>query len=146
VDGIKFDSTIESEFYEYLVYELGLKNNKDFILQMKYLLIKPFEFNGKTVKGTLYFSDFTLKNNVIIDIKGRIVTPLFRLKNKMMKRKYDKEILMVTKAPKYYEKETGDKWVLLENMNKIKKCHKEKKDLTRLKLKRRLKDFMKGVK
>jgi hypothetical protein len=145
VDGIKFQSTTESHFYEYLTRELGFKAGVDFRMQVEYLLIEPFKFKGKQIRGTSYISDFTLKDGTIIDVKGKIVTDIFRIKNKLMKWHFNKEIIMVSESPKYYKNLTGEKWLLLENKNKIVRLHKANDDKWKtIKFKRTLKKILGG--
>ncbi len=141
VDGIKFDSTTESQFYEYLK-ELGLKLFEDFEMQVEYELIKRFKFNEKSIRPTKYYSDFTLTDGTVIDVKGHIITPVFKLKNKLMKLVYNKEILTVVKAPKYYTKATNSKWVLMENLTKIRSCKNNKGDFNKIVFKRTLKEYL----
>ena len=111
VDGIKFDSEMESKYYKYL---LELKKQgivKEFTLQPNFLLQEKFiNLNGdiilgsnkdfekikrknklETISAINYISDFdviyTDGHREIIDIKG-LETPEFRLKLKLFKYKY----------------------------------------------------------
>ena len=81
VNGIKFDSKLESEFYEYLL-EMGC----DFELQPVFLLQDKFEHNGKKYRKIEYKADFRI-GNVVIDVKGQ-ETDVFKLKRKMLLYKY----------------------------------------------------------
>lgn len=90
VDGIRFDSKKEAQFY------VGLKNSIDvktvitqpvFILQKSFLHAKT----GKKVRAIKYVADFHVfyKNGEeeIIDVKG-IKTQVFKIKEKMFLKKF----------------------------------------------------------
>lgn len=139
VDGIKFDSIMESEFYIYLK-ELK-ENNKiiDFELQPKFLLQDKFivvnkkiiygsdkEFNklkkeskAETIRAINYIADFKIickDITYIIDVKG-IKTADFKLKEKMFKNRYPEyEFFCVRK----YQ----NKWMDFNDAEKIKKQKK----------------------
>ena len=91
VDGIKFDSTMEANYYEYLKEEKKKGNIKEIELQPKFLLLEDFKKYGRTIRKIEYISDFRVvyKDNTekIIDVKGR-ETPDFKIKRKMFDMKY----------------------------------------------------------
>lgn len=141
IDGIKFDSIMESEFYIYLK-ELK-KQNKiiDFELQPKFLLQDKFiivenkvvegnnkdfnklkkQYNAETIRAINYISDFliTTKDRIIVvDVKG-IKTADFKIKEKMMKRKYPEYEF-------YCVRKVNDTWMEFSEAEKLKKKNKTK--------------------
>lgn len=95
VDGIKFDSQVESKYYIYLkgIKEQGLI--KDFSMQPKYELQEAFrDKNNKLIRKIEYKGDFLLTLNddsqVVIDVKGSdfMLAPEFKLKRKLFMYKY----------------------------------------------------------
>lgn len=75
VDGIEFDSKMESQYYVEVVkpgYESG--EITKFELQKPYELQPGFEHDGKKVKPIVYVADFYLEykdgTSVVIDTKG----------------------------------------------------------------------------
>ena len=91
VDGIKFDSEMESHYYIYLkkLKEEGVV--LDFELQPKYILQEGFVKDGKKICAVTYKADFkviyTNGTEEVIDVKGR-VTAEFKIKRKMLLYKY----------------------------------------------------------
>lgn len=82
VDGIKFDSRVEWEYYLYLK-SLG----KEFTLQPKYLLQEKFINNqGENIRPIYYIADFAY-DDIVVDIKGMPTTEA-KLKRKMFMKKY----------------------------------------------------------
>ena len=82
INGITFDSKAEANHYVYL---LRLKNQgviRDLKLQV------PFNLNVAGVHICKYIADFTYidtkKNYIVEDVKG-VITPVFKLKQKLMK-------------------------------------------------------------
>lgn len=66
-------------------------------MQPKYELQEKFKINGKSIRAINYVADFLVidgENEIVIDAKG-LVTPMFKLKEKMFKYKYGKEILLI---------------------------------------------------
>lgn len=142
VDGIKFDSIMESEFYTYVKELKSQGKIIDFELQPKFLLQDKFiivdgkviegndkQFNklkkeskAETVRAINYIADFKLicKNEVfIIDVKG-IKTADFKLKEKMFIHKYPEY--------KFYcvQKYTGE-WMDFNEAEKLRKNKKKNK-------------------
>lgn len=82
VDWIKFDSKIEAEYYLYLKV-----NNKEHIIQPKYLLQEWFVANDWTkIQPINYIADFAY-DNIVVDIKG-LPTEWAKLKRKMFLYRY----------------------------------------------------------
>lgn len=74
IDGIKFDSKDESEYYLYLKEKKENGEIKDFGLQQKFELQPKFKKDGKSYRAITYTVDFAIyKWNgevVYIDVKG----------------------------------------------------------------------------
>lgn len=82
VDGIKFDSRVESDYYLYLK-SLG----KEFTLQPKYLLQEKFINNqGENIRPIYYIADFAY-DDIVVDIKG-MPTQTALLKRKLFMKLY----------------------------------------------------------
>ena len=91
VDGIKFDSEMESHYYIYLKQLKEIGEVVDFILQPTYLLQEGFNLNGKRIRPITYKADFKVVykdgHEEVIDVKGKI-TEEFKIKRKMLLYKY----------------------------------------------------------
>lgn len=91
VDGILFDSQMESHYYLYLkeLKERGVV--VDFKLQPVFILQEGFSKDGKRIQPIKYIADFEVTYNdghvEIIDVKGKI-TEAFRIKRKILLYKY----------------------------------------------------------
>ena len=91
VDGILFDSQMESHYYLYLkeLKEQGVV--VDFKLQPVFILQEGFSKDGKKIQSIEYIADFEVTYNdghvEIIDVKGKI-TEAFRIKRKILLYKY----------------------------------------------------------
>lgn len=112
IDGIIFDSTLESKYYEHLKEEVLLNRIKSFSLQPKYILQESFiTYDNKTIyksnpnftsiknkyklkvtKSITYKADFLIINNddtiLDIDVKGSYLTEVFKLKRKLFNAVY----------------------------------------------------------
>jgi hypothetical protein len=99
IDGIIFDSKMESQYYTHLK-ELKAKGEiKDFTLQPEYMLLESFKKDGRTIRAIKYISDFLEIHNdgseVIVDVKGR-ETEAFKIKRKLFDARYpDKTLKLV---------------------------------------------------
>lgn len=86
IDGIKFDSTMEADYYYYLKLKKSRNEIKDFSLQPKFILIDKFKYNGKAIRAITYTPDFKVENLdgsiEYIDTKG-FPTEVSKLKKKM---------------------------------------------------------------
>lgn len=96
IDGIKFDSKKEGEYYQKLkiLEKKGLI--KDLELQKEYLLQDKFVINGKTRRKITYRADFSYVSTEddklhVVDVKG-FRTDLYKLKKKLFEYKYGVEI------------------------------------------------------
>lgn len=90
IDGIRFHSGREGGRY----LELKMQEHTEFIsnlkLQVEYVLLDPFEYEGKKIKGISYFADFEyLKDGKLIteDSKG-FRNPHYKDKKKMLLSRY----------------------------------------------------------
>ena len=91
VDGIKFDSEMESHYYIYLKQLKEIGKVVDFVLQPTYLLQEGFNLNGKRIRAITYKADFKViykdGHEEVIDVKGKL-TEEFKIKRKMLLYKY----------------------------------------------------------
>ena len=91
VDGIKFDSEMESHYYIYLKYLKEIGEVVDFVLQPTYLLQEGFDLNGKRIRPITYKADFKViykdGHEEVIDVKGKL-TEEFKIKRKMLLYRY----------------------------------------------------------
>ena len=91
VDGIKFDSEMESHYYLYLKHLKEIGEVVDFVLQPTYLLQEGFILNGKRIRAITYKADFKViykdGHEEVIDVKGKL-TEEFKIKRKMLLYKY----------------------------------------------------------
>ncbi len=91
VDGIKFDSEMESHYYLYLkeLKEEGMV--VDFVLQPTFVLQEGFTKDGEKIRPIIYRADFKViyidGHIEVIDVKGQM-TAEFKLKRKILLYKY----------------------------------------------------------
>jgi hypothetical protein len=118
VDGIIFDSKMESQYYTYLK---GLKANgeiKDFRLQPEYVLLESYKKGGRTIRAIKYVGDFLIEYNdgseVVIDVKGK-ETEAFKIKRKLFDARYPDKILQLVKW-----KNEAEGWVDFDEDKKLK--------------------------
>lgn len=104
VDGIKFASKAESEYYKHLLRKVNDGEIVDFELQPKFLLQEGFKKNGKTFYPIHYKADFMIIHNdgsyEVVDIKGQKITTDFSIKRKMFELKFPKLSLTLLKKTK----------------------------------------------
>ena|SRR5690606_10735870 len=100
LDGIKFDSKKEAEYYCQLKLLKQAGKIKDYRLQPRYELQPAFKKNGKKYRAITYIADFAIANNDgttdVIDIKG-VETQVFKIKRKLFEYKYPDLNLKVVK-------------------------------------------------
>jgi hypothetical protein len=86
VDGVIFDSKVESKRYEFLKGQLRLGEISNLELQPRYQILDAFRRNGKAFRKAEYIPDFRYANLdgvlIIEDVKG-LKTPVYELKIKM---------------------------------------------------------------
>lgn len=97
IDGIRFDSKKEAEFYA----ELKLREKAGEIthlrLQPRYLLQEAFRHEGKQYREMEYVADFEYIENgitVVVDVKG-FKTAVYMLKKKLFLYKYGSKIKFI---------------------------------------------------
>jgi hypothetical protein len=94
VDGIKFDSKKEAEYYCQLKLLKQAGEIRDIGLQQKYILQPGFEKNGVKYQPITYIADFVITNNdgttEVVDVKSSktFKTQVYRIKKKMFEYKY----------------------------------------------------------
>lgn len=86
VDGIVFDSGMESRYYIHLKNQKETGAIKDFALQPCFVLVPEYRKDGRKVQAITYSPDYEITYNddtkTYIDVKGRS-TEVFKLKRKM---------------------------------------------------------------
>lgn len=98
IDGYKFDSLVEGQYYKYLNEQKKLGKVRDFILQPKWVLQEGYKLdeNTKRTPAITYTADFmvfyTNGNVRVIDVKGGNTTPEFKLKKKLFEYKMGQKL------------------------------------------------------
>jgi len=90
VDGIEFASIKEAKRYQELKWLEKAGMITQLTLQETWILIPPFEKNGKKYRAIFYQSDFSYTENgkrIVEDTKG-FETAVFKLKKKMFEYEY----------------------------------------------------------
>lgn len=103
IDGIKFDSKAEGEYYLHLKQQVTERQILGFERQKRMLLQEGFSVEG--VKGKIrpifYVVDFIITENdgtlTYVDVKG-METDVFKLKKKLFMKRYNTALLKVKKA------------------------------------------------
>lgn len=121
VDGIKFDSKHEAEYYIYLNRLKGEGKIKDFGLQHKFELQPSFKKYGKTHRAITYTVDFAIYhlNGEVeyVDVKG-METQQGVMRKKMFDYLFDEKLTWIQKSIKYGD-ENG--WIEYEELKKKRK-------------------------
>lgn len=98
VDDIVFDSKLEAEYYRQLKWQIMAGTIKSFELQVPFLI----EINKMRI--CKYYADFVITNldgtKEVIDTKG-FITPLYRLKKKLVEAVYNIKIKEIYKKEVY---------------------------------------------
>lgn len=103
IDGIKFDSKAEGEYYLHLKQQVTERQILGFERQKRMLLQEGFSVEG--VKGKIrpifYVVDFIITENdgtlTYVDVKG-METDVFKLKKKLFMKRYNTALLKVKKT------------------------------------------------
>jgi hypothetical protein len=90
-DGILFGSKLEKNGYVLFRDSIGLDR---IILQPRFELQPKFKFQGKGIRAIHYIADFLIDYHYVIDTKG-ILTPEFRIKEKIFMRKFHRPIVIL---------------------------------------------------
>ena len=95
IDGKKFDSQKEGNYYLKLKMLEKASKIKDLKLQFPFVLIETFKLNDKTYRKMKYIADFVYYDDKdklhVVDTKG-FRTKEYELKKKLMAWKYGIEI------------------------------------------------------
>lgn len=125
VNGLKFDSKMESEFYEYL---LELKKQgliEDFTLQPEFVLQEGFKKRGISFLPIKYKADFQVflpdGTDYVVDIKG-FETADFKIKKKMFEKRFPQELKLIT----FSQIDGG--WIELTDLKEARKQRKKDKE------------------
>lgn len=125
VDGVKFDSKHEAEYYLYLKKLKKEGKIKDFGLQHKFELQPSFKKYGKTHRAITYTVDFAIYHNngevEYIDVKG-METQQGVMRKKMFDYLFDEKLTWVQRSIKYGD-ENG--WIEYEELKKKRKTAKK---------------------
>jgi hypothetical protein len=110
VDGIRFDSTLEAEYYVYLKALEKAKVIAKLELQVKCELLpaQKHPVTGKHIRAITYIADFrvTYPDGSVeyLDTKG-YEKPEFKLKAKLFIAKYNQPLWLIRKSGKNWAKE-----------------------------------------
>lgn len=97
VDGIRFDSKKEAEFYAELKLREKAGEISDLRLQPRYLLQEAFKHEGKQYREIEYVADFEYIENgvtVVVDVKG-FRTAVYMIKRKLFLYKYGDKVKFI---------------------------------------------------
>ena len=125
IDGIKFDSKDEAQYYLYLKKQKEDGKIKDFGLQQKFELQPSFKKDGKSHRAITYTVDFAVYkwNGEVeyIDVKG-METQQGLLRKKLFDYKYPElKLIWVAKSLKY----GVDGWIEYGELKKKRKAAKK---------------------
>lgn len=103
IDGKKFDSKLEANYYMYLQQLEAVGDIDSFKWQVKYELQPHFKLDSdqKTRRAITYTADFVVNKNgieTVVDIKGSkfAVTQMFKMKKKMFEYKFGRKLTVIT--------------------------------------------------
>lgn len=94
IDGIRFDSKKEAEFYAELKLREKAGEISHLRLQPRYLLQEAFKHDGKQYREMEYVADFEYIENgetVVVDVKG-FKTAVYMIKRKLFLYRYGSSI------------------------------------------------------
>lgn len=97
IDGIRFDSKKEAEFYAELKLRERAGEISHLRLQPRYLLQEAFKHEGKQYREMEYVADFEYIENgetVVVDVKG-FKTAVYMLKKKLFLYKYGGKVKFI---------------------------------------------------
>jgi hypothetical protein len=108
IEGIRFDSLAEAEYYLELLKKLRSGLVVAIKLQPEFILKESFKKGNLSFRKIVYKADFEVTcpdgSKEIIDVKGRM-TPVFRLKRKLFEDQYNELTLKLIRkvAPGVFE-------------------------------------------
>lgn len=125
LNGIEFDSQIESKYYLYLLEQQKKGIVSEFLMQKEYIIFEGYDKNGKKVRPIKYKADFEVHypdgHIEVIDIKG-FETKDFNIKKKLFEFRYPFELILLN-----YSKIDGG-WITLEDLKKARAARKKTKE------------------
>jgi len=125
VDGIKFDSKQESDYYLYLKELQAQEEVKEFTLQPAFELQPKFTKRGINFRAITYKADFhiwlTDGTDYVVDVKG-FETADFKIKKKMFEKSHPQELKLVA-----FSKIDGG-WIEMTDLKKVRKVRKKLKE------------------
>lgn len=125
LNGIEFDSQIESRYYLYLLEQQKKGIVSEFLMQKEYIIFEGYDKNGKKVRPIKYKADFEVHypdgRIEVIDIKG-FETKDFNIKKKLFEFRYPFELILLN-----YSKIDGG-WITLEELKKARAARKKTKE------------------
>lgn len=110
IDGIRFDSTLEAEYYVYLkaLKKAGVISKLELQVKCELLPAQKHPLTGKHIRAINYFADFrvTYPDGTVeyLDTKG-FEKPEFKLKAKLFIAKYKQPLWLIRKSGKNWVKE-----------------------------------------
>ena len=110
VDGIRFDSTLEAEYYVYLkaLKRAGVISKLELQVKCELLPAQKHPLTGKHIRAITYIADFrvTYPDGSVeyLDTKG-YEKPEFKLKAKLFIAKYKQPLWLIRKSGKKWVKE-----------------------------------------
>lgn len=131
VDGIIFDSSLESKFYLHLkqLQEQGIVES--FEMQKTYLLLEGYTIAGKKRQPIKFTPDFIVHfkdgTTRVIDVKGNemAISRDFPLRKKMFECRYQIPLDVIM-----WSKIDGG-WIEYENLKKARKLRKKEKETSK---------------
>jgi Protein of unknown function (DUF1064) len=124
VDGIKFDSKQESEYYEYLKELQETGEVEAFELQPVFTLQEGFKKRGINFLPIKYKADFHVYlpdgTDYVVDVKG-METADFKLKKKMFEKRFPQELKLIS-----FSKIDGG-WIEIADLKEARKKRKLEK-------------------
>lgn len=97
IDGVRFDSKKEAEFYAELKLREKAGEISHLRLQPRYLLQEAFKHEGKQYREIEYVADFEYIENsitVVVDVKG-FKTAVYMLKKKLFLYRYGDKVKFI---------------------------------------------------
>ena len=97
IDGIRFDSKKEAEFYAELKFREKAGEISLLRLQPRYILQEAFKYDGKLYREIEYVADFEYIENgvtVVVDVKG-FRTAVYMIKRKLFLYRYGDKVKFV---------------------------------------------------
>jgi hypothetical protein len=123
IDGIVFDSKIESEYYKQLKFLEEHGEILFFRIQPRYLLQEAFKKDGKSFRKIEYIADFEVHKTdgsiEVVDVKG-METEAFKIKRKLFEKRFPHKLSLVTYVKKY------GGWITLDELKKARRKAKAK--------------------